>query len=393
MGALVTGAFSAHVMLQWAWQWDTSLLGWNLLISSCAIGFGLGFYLPPKVARFSSFAYVLGFLPWWQFNPYLGLLGIALLLLGWSGFLRNATQEHYVAVGYGSAAGAALAYLVIFPHGWGHWLWVGGMLCLAVCPTLKNASCYCLVFILVCLQFLVGIPKETTTWLARAWTPHGWLVVWDSQGDRYLGFQRGQKLAPQSRMRLATPNQPQDYVKSATQVFLTDASAEPTVLDLGTGGGAFARWASEQSPHVTSVDASKAIWSVVPKHFPMPDSVNWVFADARHYLQRTEGTYDWVYVDLYRFNEPPSHTLTKEFWKLLSSRTHSDSIIVVNVITTEDWWGPLASTFRSVFPEAQFLPLNNLQGMLIVAPKLPKTNAPFPASQPPLTDDRNYVIK
>jgi hypothetical protein len=387
-------AYTCHLSIARAWAWGGNFTQWGLVWTIMALGYALGYWKRTPVKLLSLSPLIL--LPPYNVQPALGLAQIFILMMTMSLLMRQLSEAHFIKVSYAGIVGFVAAYLWILPADLAGLLGFGiGLLFLTSRKKLG------ILFLLLSLLML-GLTTPQPSWLHKHWTPEGWVVVWEQEGSRYLGFLRGSKLAPHTRMLVAYPHHPQDYILASTTLF-TSAPSPEAVLDLGTGGAGFTKWvhAGYPSAHFTTVDISSRIQHLAREWFEAPQEINYVTSDARHYLTTTEQTFDWVYVDLYRFNVPPSHVLTQEFFALLAQRTTSSSTLVLNVLPAETWWEPLATTISTIFPSRKLTLYTHPSGQGIVLIQANAVDYPTPAGytravwpQPtkPLTDTHNVTL-
>jgi spermidine synthase len=157
----------------------------------------------------------------------------------------------------------------------------------------------------------------------------------------YLLFQSGDyrwlchpRDAVQSVMRIEAPA---ELVLPHQHAMLLAAALPDKVeslLELGTGGGAFLRYVAAHWPtaRLTSVDNDAQVQQIARQHFGLPPDANLVCDDALDFVQREHGTYDLVLVDLFRGREAPSRLAKVQTMVALSNRLTVGGAIAINTL-------------------------------------------------------------
>jgi spermidine synthase len=117
------------------------------------------------------------------------------------------------------------------------------------------------------------------------------------------------------------------YVKAMEQTLLR----APTILLLGTAGGALATQLSRRGATVTAVDNVAEAFEVAQRWFHLPPQVECVHADALEFLRSAEQQWDAVAVDVFNGSTIPKHLLTAEAGRLLGRVLKPGGTIVWNV--------------------------------------------------------------
>jgi predicted O-methyltransferase YrrM len=105
----------------------------------------------------------------------------------------------------------------------------------------------------------------------------------------------------------------------------------PTVLLLGTAGGALATQLSRGGVAVTAVDNWPAAFELARRWFHLPDRVECIHADALALLRDTDRQWSAVAIDVFRGLEIPDEFLTPDVGQLLTRVVEPGGLIVWNV--------------------------------------------------------------
>jgi spermidine synthase len=117
-----------------------------------------------------------------------------------------------------------------------------------------------------------------------------------------------------------------------------------------------------EQTQVDVVDIDPTLLSLGREYFHVPETerLNFIVADGRRHLERTEQTYDVIFMDAFTGNlAPPNHMITQSFFEAAKARLSDEGVLIMNVI------GPLAQmersltfsvakTFESVFPHTRY---------------------------------------
>lgn len=99
-------------------------------------------------------------------------------------------------------------------------------------------------------------------------------------------------------------------------------------------------------------------------HLPQDPRLKLIIDDARNYLAKTSKKYDMIFIDVFSMDIGiPPHLMTQEFFKLTKNHLHNKGTVVMNVAANIDNRTPslgisALKTFRSVFPQSEFIALN-----------------------------------
>lgn len=105
----------------------------------------------------------------------------------------------------------------------------------------------------------------------------------------------------------------------------------PTVLLLGTAGGALATQLSRAGVAVTAVDVWQTAFELARRWFHLPDDVECIHADALALLRETDRQWSAVAIDVFHGVEIPDEFLTTDVGQLLTRVVEPGGLIVWNV--------------------------------------------------------------
>lgn len=112
----------------------------------------------------------------------------------------------------------------------------------------------------------------------------------------------------------------------------------PTVLLLGTAGGALATQLSRAGAAVTAVDDWLTAFELARRWFHLPDNVECVHADALALLRETDRRWAAVAIDVFHGVEIPDEFLTTDVGQLLTKVVQPGGLIVWNVADSPGSW-------------------------------------------------------
>lgn len=112
----------------------------------------------------------------------------------------------------------------------------------------------------------------------------------------------------------------------------------PTVLLLGTAGGALATQLSRAGVAVTAVDDWLTAFELARRWFHLPDDVECIHADALALLRETDRRWSAVAIDVFHGVEIPDDFLTTDVGQLLTRAVEPGGLIVWNVADTPGSW-------------------------------------------------------
>jgi len=208
--------------------------------------------------------------------------------------------------------------------------------------------------------------------------------VYDKYGKPIRGLFTGTG-GIQSAVFLDEPNRLVfDYNRFFT---LVDHFHPDPTRTLMIGGGAYTYprhfLASHPSATMDVIEIDPALEKIAKDHFYLTDNdrMSIVHEDGRTFLNRTNETYDIIFLDVFKSdNNLPFHLTTQEAAQLIHDRLEDDGIVMVNMISAVD--GPKGqflrseyATFASVFNQVYIFPigrpddLSRHQNIMLVALK------------------------
>lgn len=101
-------------------------------------------------------------------------------------------------------------------------------------------------------------------------------------------------------------------------------------LVLGLGGGLTANVFVKKGYEVEGVDMDQRIIDVAKNYFYLNKNVKTIQDDARHFVAKADATYDLILVDLFKAEEQPVHTVTKECFLLMKEKLKKGGAIILN---------------------------------------------------------------
>jgi spermidine synthase len=131
----------------------------------------------------------------------------------------------------------------------------------------------------------------------------------------------------------------------------------PTVLLLGTAGGALATQLSRAGAAVTAVDNWLTAFELARCWFHLPDKVECIHADALVLLRETDRRWSAVAIDVFHQVDIPDDFLTPDVGRLLTRVVEPGGLIVWNVAD-----GPMSRPAREI---VKALRLQGLQPSMI----------------------------
>ncbi len=133
----------------------------------------------------------------------------------------------------------------------------------------------------------------------------------------------------QAGINLNTNKSNLDYMKVIENNLKTQAQPAQALL-LGLGGGTLVNTLKSKNYEVTAIELDSRIVDVAKKYFQMPQNANVCIDDARRGLQSIKHKSDFILMDLFTGEVPPSHVFTKESLMLISNLLNDSGILVIN---------------------------------------------------------------
>jgi len=125
-----------------------------------------------------------------------------------------------------------------------------------------------------------------------------------------------------------------DYIAAMGQAM----AGKPSVLLLGTAGGALATQLSRAGASVTAVDDCSAAFELARQWFHLPPDVECLHAEALAFLKSTERRWSAVAIDVFHGVEIPDAFFTSDIGALLVRVLEPDGLIVWNVADSSLSW-------------------------------------------------------
>lgn len=102
-------------------------------------------------------------------------------------------------------------------------------------------------------------------------------------------------------------------------------------LILGLGGGSVANVLQNNLKfNVDAIELDKRIAKAAGKYFSLNPNVNVIVDDARHFLGKTDQTYDLIFFDVFNGDVQPPHVLSLECFEKAKSLLNKNGLIIVN---------------------------------------------------------------
>lgn len=158
-------------------------------------------------------------------------------------------------------------------------------------------------------------------------------------------------------------------------------------LLLGLGGGSVAKRLIEKGFEVDVCELDKRIAEVAKKYFYLPDEVNIVVDDARHYVKTCNKKYDLIIFDTFKGEDPPNHVFTVESLEETKRLMNPNAHIFVNSLGYID--GSIGKSMRSIYKT--FLSSGFDVQVLPTDPDPNQRNMLFYASLEKVKDDARFV--
>jgi len=104
-----------------------------------------------------------------------------------------------------------------------------------------------------------------------------------------------------------------------------------TILIMGLGAGVLATNLNNMGAHVEVVELDLVVKKIARKYFSFKgDGIPVIIEDARTYVRTCKKKYDVVIVDLFRWDNIPSHVVSNEFFSDIRHCLNDDGAIVMN---------------------------------------------------------------
>lgn len=223
--------------------------------------------------------------------------------------------------------------------------------------------------------------------IAYTQSPYGEISVVDMNDTRYLLIDG----AIHTEVDAETHRPLSAYVDvmDITRSFFTERGR---MLLVGLGGGSIAMRFSAAGWSVDAVEIDPTVVTVAEDYFGFSDEMARVYEmDGRRYLEATPETYDVIVLDAFGSSYIPFHLVTREAFRLMSSRLKPDGLLAINVITL-GWRSmvvrSISASLGDSFPHVSVLPIveppNRLGNVVILASRRdlePLEEPPIPVSR------------
>jgi len=206
--------------------------------------------------------------------------------------------------------------------------------------------------------------------LARVESPYAELRVVEAGGFRYLMLDGGAHTV--FRAASGEPHQPYIYV---AEIAADLSRPHGRLLLVGLGGGGAAEVFSRRGWQVDAVEIDPEVPKLAAEYFGLkPFYARVMVAEGRQFLQRSQDTYDVVFLDAFGSASIPFHLVTREAFAAAKVRLASGGILALNVETV-GWKDPivnalvatLQTSFRNVIALPTAEPPNQLGNVILLA--------------------------
>ncbi len=293
-------------------------------------------------------------------------------------YLGNTAGRLYALSTLGSLAGTLAATFLLIPY-----LELRQILGLLVLATVANAALALAgafrselaatalagVLGLLALAAMVSRERLPPGIVYQRITPYQTLeVIEGAAGERYLKSDG----IPQSAVVLATGETALSYPRYATAALLFQPEMAD-LLVLGMGAGSVGRHLEPQLPHlrVANVDLDPAVPEIARRFFGYQDQPRTTvhIADARSFLARDRGRWDYIYCDVYIGLAVPFHLTTVEFLREVKAHLAPGGVFALNLAGSLDWPFPRAiyRTLRQEFPTTHVFQVRGASNLLLLA--------------------------
>lgn len=171
-------------------------------------------------------------------------------------------------------------------------------------------------------------------------TTHRNIDIQQKDGQLQLVFSN-QPQAIQSAINIQAP---QKLVMTNLQYLmgiLQFISPPQKILLLGVGGGSLVHFFRHFFPqsHITGVDYDQQLIQFAQTKMQLPEAgqqLQYVFADARQYIQQCQQHYDLIVVDIFAGSQSPEWTRDKAFIQQLKNCLSNQGAIACNMLISSD---------------------------------------------------------
>lgn len=132
-------------------------------------------------------------------------------------------------------------------------------------------------------------------------------------------------------------------------------------LVIGLGAGFIPRWYAARGVETEVVDIDPVVVELARKHFNFPASIPVHVEDARHFLARSQKSFDYIVLDVFSGDTTPGHLLSVEAMRLMAQRLNPQGVLAINLIGSlrgENFMtASVIRTLQTVFDQVQIVPL------------------------------------
>ena len=178
------------------------------------------------------------------------------------------------------------------------------------------------------------------------------ISIYDQGNLRSLYFDSG---AIQTQIDLQNPGKLPLAVYRAMLAPLMFIDEPNSVLLLGTGGGAIARYLHHHIPDLkgVAVEKSAEVADIAGEYFSFPsDKSNWelIVDDARNFTEQYNNQFDYIVVDITENDTTPVWIYNISYLKQLKALLTPNGVLVINIVTDDpDVFTTMAFNARDQF--------------------------------------------
>jgi len=148
------------------------------------------------------------------------------------------------------------------------------------------------------------------------------------------------------------------YTQSMTAGLAFPEKLESAAI-VGLGGGRTAWYVHKYVPELkfTAIELDPEVARIADRYFGVREEENFgiIVRDGRVALDRSDDTYDLIFVDAYRGPFVPFHLLTTEFYELVAERLNPGGVVVQNVEPSTMLFDSAVATIGAAFDNLHFI--------------------------------------
>lgn len=145
-----------------------------------------------------------------------------------------------------------------------------------------------------------------------------------------------------------------NYVKYSTVPYINNKINNSLII--GGGGIISGRVHSKLSNNSTQIDIierDKVVYNLAKEYmyFSPEDyqNINVIISDGREYIEKTNKSYDMIFMDVFNSKQVPPHMTTKEYYSSLKSKMNNNGYLVINIIGKDKFFRSEFKTINHVF--------------------------------------------